>query len=413
MRASSLSSFIFAFLPCINLSASEKLSWNDCAREVISKNHDLQSAEHAIERVRSQHRASYSPFLPQIFAEAGYNRNDTFSLDEFFYGVSAKQSLFSGFRDKAQFERTKLDIEIEENRFQIAKAKVSADLKNAFAQMLYSAEQLKLSEEITARRKDNLELVQLRFESGRENKGSYLRNQAQLKQAQYEVAQAKRTRAVAQKDLLRVLARSFSSDVEIEGTLEIPKIVTKPNFEELVLRTPQYLVAKAEAQSAEKAVTIARGQFFPDLALHGSFSKTGAAFPPNENRFAFGVTLSFPLFPGGKNIFDLQSTRAERERSQSTLHALRDQLTVTLQDFFARFEDAVERTAVQEDFYIAAQMRADVARAKYTNGLLSFEDWDIIENDLISTKKTRLQSFRDAWLAEAAWEQATGQGTLP
>jgi outer membrane protein TolC len=57
--------------------------------------------------------------------------------------------------------------------------------------------------------------------------------------------------------------------------------------------------------------------------------------------------------------------------------------------------------------------RADIARTKYNNGLMTFENWDIIENDLIQRQKSFLQGQRDRVVAEAAWEQAQGKGVIP
>ena len=53
------------------------------------------------------------------------------------------------------------------------------------------------------------------------------------------------------------------------------------------------------------------------------------------------------------------------------------------------------------------------SRNKYNNGLQSFEDWDGIENDLITRQKTSLLSSRQRIVAEANWEQAQGKGVIP
>jgi hypothetical protein len=49
----------------------------------------------------------------------------------------------------------------------------------------------------------------------------------------------------------------------------------------------------------------------------------------------------------------------------------------------------------------------------YNNGLITFTDWDIIENDLILRQKSLLQTERDRVVAEAAWEQVQGLGVIP
>jgi outer membrane protein len=45
--------------------------------------------------------------------------------------------------------------------------------------------------------------------------------------------------------------------------------------------------------------------------------------------------------------------------------------------------------------------------------MLSFEDWDRIENDLISSQKDDLSGRLNAILAEASWEQVQGKSRLP
>ena len=58
-------------------------------------------------------------------------------------------------------------------------------------------------------------------------------------------------------------------------------------------------------------------------------------------------------------------------------------------------------------------MRATIARSQYTSGLLKFEDWDLIENDLIDNEKQWLTDQRDAVRAQTGWDRARGQGVIP
>jgi outer membrane protein TolC len=89
------------------------------------------------------------------------------------------------------------------------------------------------------------------------------------------------------------------------------------------------------------------------------------------------------------------------------------ELQAALAQAHAGFIAAVAKLAVDEEFAAAAQLRAEIARSKYNNGLLSFENWDIIENDLIARQRALLASRRDRVIAEAAWQQAIGQSDLP
>ena len=66
---------------------------------------------------------------------------------------------------------------------------------------------------------------------------------------------------------------------------------------------------------------------------------------------------------------------------------------------------------MQREFLEASKERAKIAEAEYSIGLISFDNWIIIEDDFASAKTNFLTAELNALLAEANWIQAKG-GTL-
>jgi outer membrane protein TolC len=402
----------------------EVLTWQDCVREAARNNPDLAAAQALVQRAQFQHQGSRSPFLPQLSLDAQYNQthsstngdlftNGSSTSDEYSLGLSVRQSLFTGFRNKAEVDRTRAVLEAAEADLSAVKAEVSFDLKSAFTQVLFAQEQLTLAEVIAARRKGNVNLVELRYEAGREHKGSFLRSQAAYHRAQFEVEQAKRAIKVAQRELARVLGRREFDGIKVGGSFEVALPPAPPDFRTLAERTPARQKPLAEARAAESAVTVAQAPFFPEIAATGSVFRLGSDFPPDQNQWSAGVLLTLPLFSGGQNYFGLQDARAEYRRAQENLRSAEDQVVLDLEQTFADFKDSVERTTVQRDFLNAAEVRAEITRSLYTSGLLSFDDWDLIENDLIGARKEMLVNLRDQLIAEGDWERAQGSGSIP
>ncbi len=391
----------------------EPLTWEDCARESTRHNPDLAAAQEAVRKAQAQYYGSRSPLLPQLSADAGYTDSKTTSRSqEYTAGLSAKQSLFSGLRNEAGVGKSKADLEAAQANLNVVKAQVSFDLKNAFAGLLFAQEQAQLTETISSRRQENVRLVELRFEGGREPKGSYLRSGALYRQADFEVSQAQRALRVARRQLARVLGRS-----ELDGILvqDIPMALlpaSPPDFRAMAKETPVRLQAAAQVRSAQAGVRIARSELFPEVSAIGSLGRQGDKWPPERDAWSAGIALSYPFWPGGKNLFDLQGAKAEERRTQQNLRSTQDQTALNLEQTFAVFQDAVQKVEVQRDFLEAAKIRAEVSRGQYTLGLLSFQDWDAIENDLIVNQKTMLANSRDAIVAQAAWEQAQGKGAV-
>ena len=63
---------------------------------------------------------------------------------------------------------------------------------------------------------------------------------------------------------------------------------------------------------------------------------------------------------------------------------------------------------MQEKYLAAVEERARIAGAQYSSGLISFDDWVIIEDNLIDARKSFLNVRADALVAEATWIQAKG-----
>ncbi|MBP5297473.1 MAG: TolC family protein, partial [Bacteriovoracaceae bacterium] len=85
----------------------------------------------------------------------------------------------------------------------------------------------------------------------------------------------------------------------------------------------------------------------------------------------------------------------------------------TLQNAYQTFKQARQKVKVFQAFVDAGLVRANIARTKYNNGMMTFDEWDKIESDLITNQKNLLQSQRDLSLAAAAWEKALGTGVIP
>jgi len=83
----------------------------------------------------------------------------------------------------------------------------------------------------------------------------------------------------------------------------------------------------------------------------------------------------------------------------------------SLEEAWKNFRDASEKVDVQKKFLDAAAERARIADAQYSAGLVSFNDWTIIEDNFVSAKKSFLNARSNLLTAEAAWVQAKG-GTL-
>ncbi|MBI2438322.1 MAG: TolC family protein [Lentisphaerae bacterium] len=400
--------------------AEAPLSWNNCLGELIRNNPQLLAGREAVAKARADVSANYAPFLPQISAEATASRSkaetDAGYTEATSYqaSLSAYQSLFAGFSDLATLRRSQALLSLAEINLLSTKAALSAQLRQSFARLLFAQDFVRLAELITARRKENVNLVEMRFEGGRENKGSFLRSAAYYRQAQFDVRQAARGLKAAQQELAATLGRREIAPLTVTGNWDQAALPATPDIRNLALETPDYRQAAEQARAAREGVAIARSVFYPTWSVQGSLSRSDDdKIIPQNDQWSVGTTLSYPLFVGGRHWYAARGAQAEQRQAEATLNDTLNQMAARLQERFAAWQDAAERLSVQTEFLKAAEVRAEIARAQYQNGLLSFVDWDLIENDLIERQKAVLASQLEAVVAEANWEKTLGTGVIP
>lgn len=401
------------------------LIWETCVQEATANNPDLRSARANLEAASFNAKGAYSGYLPQLSAGSSYTDRFDSEATSGFAGLSTtsgatynaslllSQNLFAGFQDRAKIEQGAANREVSEASLAAAKAKLSQDLKVAFTGLKYAQDNVLLTEKIMHRQEENLRLVELRFESGNENKGSFLQTKASLAQARYDHFQSRHDLVSAQAQLAQVLGRRETDELEARGDIPLTEPGTVPDFHELTRQVPNYQQAAAQQKSAVAGVTLARSGLYPSLNLSGSYGRAGNDWFPNDTQRIVILNLNVPIYSGGKDYYATKSAVSSLDAAASNTDSTEHQLLVNLKQTYASYAQSAEILKVDQAFLEAAFTRAEIARSKYNNGLMSFEDWDRLESDLIQRQKNFLQGQRDRVVAEAAWEQAQGKGVIP
>ena len=415
---------LFAALPAPQW-ADEVITWDACIKEASTHNLDLLSAEQSVKASENSKLASLGQFLPQVNFGASLGREGSDNsienaLTDLNYksnaslSLSASENIFSGLKDVASVDSSNAQLDLAKAQLTQAKSQLSHDLKVAFYTLLYSQKQIDLLQVIADRNKANQDLVEMNFKGGTDNKGSLLQAQATYQESVFEVDQAKRALSVAQRTLSQLLGRIQLDRIEVGGDFNVPEFSdSKPDFKSLTFQTPAHLQSLAQLHLSESSYTSERGNFLPTLTADASLNRNGVSFDNLSPSWSAGLNLSFPLFTGGRDFFNLRSAEESKYGAEDNLKSTDLKTASNLESSFASYENAVENTKVQEAFLKAAETREEIGKAEYLNGLLIFQNWDQLETNLTSQQKTELSSFLSAKSAEASWELTQGKGVIP
>lgn len=392
------------------------LTWKDCIRDAVNKNPNLIYAKEELKQAEADKKIAQSVGMPQIFTELAGSKSKAAAsqseTDSYSFAITGKQLLFDGSKTSSDIKETKENIKASRYNYAVVSSNVRLDLRTAFVELLHAQELISLTENIALRRRQNLDLVKLRYDAGREHKGSLLTAEADLAQAEFEIVQAKRSIPPKQRQLSKGLGLVKIRPLRVKGKFSIQEDYSvKPDIEYLADTTPflNELIAKKEA--ARYNLRSARADFFPKVYLNSSIGKTSSDFPPDQSEWSAGLSLSLPIFEGGSRLAEVSKAKSKLNQAGADERSRKDSVLVTLESTWTNLQDAMTNVSVQKKFMDAAEERARIASAQYETGLISFDDWIIIENNLVSARKTFLKAQADMLLTEAYWIQATG-GTL-
>ena len=393
------------------------LTWEDCVREAIKNNPDLISASKNSKQSKADKAITMSTMLPQISADGSDKKMETDAKKEYeasSYSITGKQLLFDGFKTSNDVKAASETINASQYNYAVTSSNIRLRLRTAFTELLRTQKLVLMTEEIALRRKQNSELVKLRYEAGREHRGSLLTSQADLAQAEFEVVQAKRSVSLAQRQLTKELGRRKIIPIKVNGDFEITDINRKkPNFEYLADNTIflKELIAKKEA--ARFGLKSAKADFFPKIYANATTGTTNSDWLPDEDTYAWsvGVSVSLPIFEGGSRIAKVSKAKAGLNKAEADERSGRDSIIFTLEETWTEFQNATDKVFVQHKYLEAAKERAKIANAQYSTGITSFNDWIIIEDNLVNAKKSFLNAQANVLVNEANWIQAKG-GTL-
>lgn len=389
------------------------MSWGDCVAQAQKNNPDLISAGEQIEQSIAIKGIDQSGLLPQVSADLNAStaktKPGTKPAKTYDYGVSASQLVFDGFKTVDEVRADAENIKASRQAFRYTSSEVRLRLRTAFVNLLRAQEMLNVAQDIYEIRRANLELITLRYESGLEHKGALLTAQADVAQAQLDIAKAGRDLEVRQRQLLKEMGRSKFEALSVKGDFLVKAGKEKPDFEQLAQNNPSLLNLVFQKNAALYGVKGAYANFFPVITAQAGAGRSSSRWPPHSEQWDFGGGLSWPLFEGGLKAAQLAQAKAVFRQYQADEKSTRDAAVYTLEETWAAMQDAVEAVGVEERFLEATQVRSYIAESQYSLGLMTFDNWTIIQDDLVQSKQSLLNSRANALLAEANWVQAKGE----
>ncbi|MBI4430656.1 MAG: TolC family protein [Candidatus Omnitrophica bacterium] len=390
------------------------LNWSECAAFSEKDHPELLAAREAVKQARAAWMQSFEGFLPDASAEFERTRrqvDDAKATNSFSFATSVSEEWFSGFENTAEVLRARRNFRAEKFNYDDIESRIALETRQAFVRLLHAQELAVLRNFIAERRKLNEEIVRLRYEGGREHRGSLKRAEAIYNEAMFDVREAERSIITERNALARELGGRYEMEPAVSGDLEImissaPE--SRPDFAALAEIIPSVLRRRELKDAAGANVIAEQSDFWPTVTGSASYANSGRTPDMNTRTWDAGFSINFPIFSGGEELAGLYSARSDQREAFYTLKDVRDSAYADLIEKWTEFLNAVEFVEVRKKFLGASVERAEISSIQYQDGLVSFKDWDDIEQELVNSRIALLNALRDAVLAEADWLRSQG-----
>ena len=402
--------WFFGFLMGFGSQTSSGMSWGELMENTKVNSPLLQSLEAERAVAKYSRLEKTTPFLPEVGLSF---RNQTRFFEDTranSHGISLDitQNIYSGFKDQISLDLSKMKEEKFDFSAQKSRAEVYGKLLSDAAQYVYSRDLTKLNEDIEERLRRNLNLVRLRFDVGSENKGSVLLSEASLKQAVLDLNGAKDLLTDSTSRLQD--ATGIANVSTFDGKLPLMKPTQLKPAQPDELTNPSLKELEFDDRIAHLETRLVKSAYSPRVDLKASRTLSSSEERERSEKGLVELSVTVPLFSGLSTVH--ASKRAfEEERvislqRKDKVDTLKNSLAKVMRDWNAAYESL----GVAESYEKAMVLRTEIARKKYSNGLLSFEEWERIEQDLILKQKALLSARKTIAETQATFHQLTGWG---
>lgn len=325
------------------------------------------------------------------------------------YAVSGSVVLFDGLANISKIKMQKVNKLMGKQQLQQTKDLIAYETMEAYFNVLYYIDMVKLAEQQLEESSDNLKQVKRMEELGVKGFPDVAEMQAKEAADNYNLTKQKNQLAIGIIQLKAKMNFPIDEDivvVEYGANIVISKIQEPALdiYKQSLGYTPKALAAESALKATQLAYKSVKGQLYPTLSAYGGYSTSFFRYMDGSDYNSFskqldgrsgysvGFTLSVPIFTGFSRSANVKRSKAQVVIAQ----AEHDEKLRTL---YSEIEQAVTDMNGQVDEYYQAKKQVDamqvahnVNQRKYTEGLINPIELYTSSNRLLQAKTQELNA---------------------
>lgn len=274
-----------------NYPSQNRKNWTleECIQYAIDHNIEIQQLKIQRGVAGIEHSTAKNSRLPNLNAQLSQDWNFGQSqvytdinktLGRSIFGISSNIPIFTGFRIPNEIAKTKLDIEAATQNLEKAKDNLSLNITSLFLQVLFNKELVKINEEQYELTQTQVKRTDIMIQGGMVPPSNQYDIQAQLSKDKVSVIESRNALELSLIDLAQALELEKEEQFDITAPGFDDAAMTRFHnsiqpaeliYENAVSFKPSILEQEYRVKSAEKALKIARSEYYPKLDLSFEF----------------------------------------------------------------------------------------------------------------------------------------------
>lgn len=414
----------------------KKWTLKECINHAIKNNISIKQSELDLQTTAISKRDALGNFLPTLNASAshswniGLNQNITTGLLEnqttqfTSANLNANVDIFKGLQNQNQFRKAKLSLIASQYQLTKMQEDVALNVANAYLQILFNKENLKVQKEQQALDTKQLQRTTELVDAGNVPKGDLLDTQATIASGKQRVIVAENALMLSKLSLAQLLQIQDFQNFDVSDE-DMPTLLST-----ILNETPEAVIAKAKENRtelkiatanlavAEKDISIAKGAYLPSLSAFYGFNtrasnSQGILFDNNGipigitgpkpifDQFSnnkgqnFGLSLNIPIFNGFAVRNNVARSKIALERS---LLAKSQQELDLERNVFTAYTDT---KAAKESYEAALQIEKarnlamQYAKDRYEIGMMNIFDYNQSQTAFVNAQSEVLRTKYD------------------
>ena len=385
----------------------------DCMRYAVAHSHGLRQRELQMDNSEAARMQAIGAFLPSVSASTGTQWNfgraidpetNTYTSVSTFnngYGLSTSLPVFDGLYRVHALRAARADVLLQKNALQAERDQVALETYQAYVDVVYAQEAVRLAKEKLIESKMMLRQTQVMEEEGLKSPADVAQMEAQVATDELVLTRQEGQRETNMLELRKVMNRPSPLPLYCgEGRSLTPDPSPKGEGGGSALLAQSFYAV----ESARHSLRAARSSFFPSISLSAGINSSYyrnldvATTTPFRNQLKnnlgeyVSLNLSIPIFNRLGNIASLRRARnnlciaqEQYAAKQTELEMLRQQASIDVLTY--------QKEATQGERKVAADSLAyELTRQQYAQGLASPIDLQTSASILLQSRVALLQS---------------------